>query len=34
MKEYDILDIKAENFSLTAVERDRLDMILRELNNY
>jgi hypothetical protein len=34
MQEYDLLDVKAENHSLTGIERDRLDAILRELNNY
>jgi hypothetical protein len=34
MQEYDILDIKAENMSLAAIERERLNVVLKELNSY
>ena len=34
MSEYDVLDIKAESQSLSDVEKDRFDVILRELNDF
>jgi hypothetical protein len=34
MQKYDLLDIKAELHSLSGIESDRLEAILRELNNY
>jgi hypothetical protein len=34
MQEYDLLDIKTELHSLCGIESDRLEEILRELNNY
>jgi uncharacterized DUF497 family protein len=34
MQEYDLLDIKVELHSLSGIESDRLEAILRELNNF
>jgi hypothetical protein len=34
MQEYDLLDVKAENHFLSGIESDRIQAILRDLNNY